>query len=273
MLYKSGVQGVYIARTCFPDVSLNCRGLRDKNKRKNLFFWLKNNNFHIILLQETFWTEDIKNEVEKDWGGKMVLNPGTIHSKGTATLLNDSIFDTNLNFETKDTHLSEDGRMIFINIKFENKEFSLINIYAPNTPKDRKSFFDKIGKWITKFSFNNEVIIGGDFNVTESKNDRVKNNIQEVTSDVSVNSFKSLMKQYNLKDVWREMHPDKFQYTFREISRLDKFLVSEYLTSFVQTSSILHSGIKTDHKCIKVLLNFEEQKKKDREDGNSIQVY
>ena len=254
-------------------ISLNCRGLRDKNKRKNLFFWLKNNNFHIILLQETFWTEDMKNEVEKDWSGKMVLNPGTIHSKGTATLLNDSIFDTNLNFETKDTHLSEDGRMIFINIKFENKEFSLINIYAPNTPKDRKSFFDKIGKWITKFSFNNEVIIGGDFNVTESKNDRVKNNIQEVTSDVSVNSFKSLMKQYNLKDVWREMHPDKIQYTFREISRLDKFLVSEYLTSFVQTSSILHSGIKTDHKCIKVLLNFEEQKKKDREDGNSIQVY
>ena len=242
-------------------ISLNCRGLRDKYKRKNLFFWLKNNNFHIILLQETFWTEDIKNEVEKDWGGKIFLNPGTIHSKGTATLLNDSIFDTNLNFETKDTHLSEDGRMIFINIKLENKEFSLINIYAPNIPKDRKSFFDKIGKWITKYSFNNEVIIGGDFNVTESKNDRVKNNIQEVTSDVSVNSFKSLMKQYNLKDVWREMHPDKIQYTFCEISRLDKFLVSEYLTSFVQTSSILHSGIKTDHKCIKVLLNFEEQKK------------
>ena len=54
------------------------------------------------------------------------------------------------------------------------------------------------------------------------------------------------------------MHPEKLQYTYREISRLDKFLVSEYLTSYVQASNILHSGIKTDHKGVKihVLLNF-----------------
>ena len=56
------------------------------------------------------------------------------------------------------------------------------------------------------------------------------------------------------------MYPEKLQYTYREISRLDKFLVSEYLTSYVQTSNIMHSGIKTDHKCVKILLNFEDQK-------------
>ena len=67
------------------------------------------------------------------------------------------------------------------------------------------------------------------------------------------------MKNYNLKDVGREMHPDKIQYTFREISRLDIFLVSDYLTFFFQSSNILHSGIKSDHKCIKILLNFTEQ--------------
>ena len=57
------------------------------------------------------------------------------------------------------------------------------------------------------------------------------------------------------------MHPEKLQYTYREISRLDKFLVSEYLTSYVQASTILHSGIKTDHKGVKILLNFEDQKR------------
>ena len=56
------------------------------------------------------------------------------------------------------------------------------------------------------------------------------------------------------------MHPEKLQYTYREISRLDKFLVSEHLTSYVQTSNILHSGIKTDHKGVKIRLNFEDQK-------------
>ena len=68
------------------------------------------------------------------------------------------------------------------------------------------------------------------------------------------------MKNYNLKDIWREMHPEKLQYTYREISRLDKFLVSEYLTSYVQASNILHSGIKTEHKGVKILLNFEDEK-------------
>ena len=247
----------------FRIISLNCRGLRDKQKRQNLFFWIKNNHYHIILLQETFWINDDKKDIEKEWGGKVFLNPGTLHSKGTAILLNNSIIDESLNLATKDVHLSDDGRIILLNLAIENKEFSLINIYAPNSPKDRKPLFDKIGKWITKFSINNETIIGGDFNLTETQKDRAacKTGLQDQLNDASICTYKNLMKNYNLKDIWREMHPDKTQFTFREISRLDKFLVSEYLSNFVQTASILHSAIKSDHKCIKMLLNFEEQKR------------
>ena len=245
----------------FRIISLNCRGIRDKQKRQNLFFWLKSNNYHIILLQETFWTNDIKNDIEKEWCGKIILNPGTSHSKGTAILLNNNIIDNNFDLDIKNIHLSEDGRIVLLNLSIESKEISLINIYAPNNPKERKSFFDKIGRWISKFSTNNETIIGGDFNLAEAQNDRFKINPQDLQSDVSISSYKNLMKNYNLKDVWREMHPDKIQYTFREISRLDKFLVSDCLINFVQSSNILHSGIKSDHKCIKILLNFTEQKR------------
>ena len=105
------------------------------------------------------------------------------------------------------------------------------------TQKKESLFFDKIGRWISKFSTNNETIIGGDFNLAEAQNDRFKINPQDLQSDVS--TYKNLMKNYNLKDVWREMHPDKIQYTFREISRLDKFLVSDYLINFVQISYTL----------------------------------
>ena len=52
------------------------------------------------------------------------------------------------------------------------------------------------------------------------------------------------------------MHPDKKRFTYREISRLDKFLVSEAFTNYVQNSDILHAGIYSDHKCIKIDINF-----------------
>ena len=175
-------------------------------------------------------------------------------------LLNNNIIDNNFNLDIKNIHLSEDGRIVLLNLSIEIKDFTDQYI-CTKQPKRKNVFFDKIRRWISKFSTNNETIIGGDFNLAEAQNDRFKINPHDLQSDVSISSYKNRMKNYNLKDVWREMHPDKIQYTFREISRLDKFLVSDYLINFVQSSNSLHSGIKSDHKCIKILLNFTEQKR------------
>ena len=49
--------------------SLNVRGLREKKKRENLFYWLKQKNAGIIFLQETYWTDGLLSSIEKDWGG------------------------------------------------------------------------------------------------------------------------------------------------------------------------------------------------------------
>ena len=88
-----------------------------------------------------------------------MLNFRTIHSKGTAILFSDK-------FEIIDSHLSEDSRIILVNLKIEEESFSLLNIYAPNNMSDRKSFFFKIQKWIDKFAINEQkIIIGGDFNL------------------------------------------------------------------------------------------------------------
>ena len=91
------------------------------------------------------------------------------HSKGTAILFNNSVIDKNLSHDIKNVHMSEDGRIYLINLVVENKEFTLINVYSPNSPKERKCFFNKKGKWISNFSTNYEIIIGGDFNLTETK--------------------------------------------------------------------------------------------------------
>ena len=233
-------------------MSLNARGLRDVRKRGNLFFWLKEKQFNICLLQETYWTTDLKNKIQKEWGRNLLLNFGTSHSKGTAILFSDK-FDIHV----INSHLSEDSRIILVNLKIKEENFSLLNIYAPNNMSDRKSFFFKVQKWIDRFAINEEkIIIGGDFNFTEeNKLDRSSNNTSKDSSSIS---YKNLTNTKNLHDVWRQLNPNRKQFTYKEISRLDKILTSTALLENVQKSSILLSGIKSDHKCISVNLNFDK---------------
>ena len=237
-------------------LSFNTRGLREKKKRENLFYWLKHNNIKITLLQETYWTSELLQTIETEWDGKVFLNPGTNHSKGTAVL-----FNKQLPFDILNTHQSEDGRIILINLKIEDKALTLVNIYAPNSSKERKNFFSKLQKWIYKFSVNKEVIIlGGDFNFTESAILDRHNNYSN-TTDVSSTAYKTLKEKHSLHNIWRVMHPNKKQFTYREHSRLDKFLVSELCLNYTLNSCILHPGIKSDHKCVKITLKFENTKK------------
>ena len=42
----------------------------------------------IFFLQETYWTNDLLIQLEKEWGGRIILNPGTLHSKDTSVLFN-----------------------------------------------------------------------------------------------------------------------------------------------------------------------------------------
>lgn len=65
-------------------LSINVRGLRDHKKRNTLFYWVKKKQSDIIFLQETYWTDDLIHQIEREWEGECILNPGSNHSKGTA---------------------------------------------------------------------------------------------------------------------------------------------------------------------------------------------
>ena len=54
------------------------------------------------------------------------------------------------------------------------------------------------------------------------------------------------------------MHPNRKQFTFKEISRLDKFLISTSLLENIQKSFIATPGIKTDHKYVLIHLNLDK---------------
>ena len=148
-----------MANTVFTLLSLNSRGLREKNKRESLFYWLKQKQIKVTFLQETYWTEDLIQNIENEWEGPLYLNPGSTHSKGTAILINKNI---STSLQVVNIHKSDDGRILLINTCIDDKEFCFINIYAPNNQSERKLFFLKIQKWISKYSINNEnIILGG----------------------------------------------------------------------------------------------------------------
>ena len=101
-------------------------------------------------------------------------------------------------------------------------------------------------------------IIGGDFNFTENNMDRYKCNDIKDTSSIT---YKNLIGTKNLHEVWRQRHPNRKQFTYKDVSRLDKFLVSTEVLDNVQKSNILIPGIKSDNKGITLDLDFNKSDK------------
>ena len=76
---------------CFKALSLNVRGLRDLDKRKSIFTWVKNQEADIIFLQETYSTPDVVDNWKYQWSGEMFYSHGSNHSKGVLVLIRDTL--------------------------------------------------------------------------------------------------------------------------------------------------------------------------------------
>ena len=126
---------------------------------------------------------------------------------------------------------------------------------------------DCISSWsllifsLSNFTVNKEeIIIGGDFNFTEN-NFLDRQDSYSMPSDTSSCAYKTLIRKHNLCDIWRAMHPNRKQFTYKEQSCLDKFIVSEMCSKYILNSYILHSGIRSDHKGIKITFNLTSSKR------------
>ena len=57
------------------------------------------------------------------------------------------------------------------------------------------------------------------------------------------------------------MLPMKKQFTYLEISRLDNFLISDKCKSYIQNTSMITAGIRSDHKCVVIEINLNDTKR------------
>ena len=237
--------------------SLNCRGLRDKTKRADIFDRIKDRKTDIILLQETHLTENDYTELKEDWNIEYFLSGNSNTSRGTAILLNKTF-----EYVLHDKILDDNGRYTLIDI-----EITLIgrltvgSIYAPNDHIEifLEEIFDKINQLNNVFN-----AIGGDWNMIQNfKLDTY--NYDRWNNKTASKRLEEKKIEYDLVDIWRIKNDNNKRFSWwkktpRKAGRLDFFLVSDQLTTRIGDTEIL-SPYKSDHGTISIEIVLSEEKR------------
>ena len=150
------------------------------------------------------------------------------------------------------------SRIISAEIKHKKKTIQIINIYTPNgNPVDtdkytyKKNWLDSLIKQLKTLSKKNDnIILGGDFNIIPTAEDVY--NVKSFEDDAlyRLEIRKKLREMINLgfHDAYRHIHGDKEGYTFWDYMRgawqknngmrIDHFLVSNSLLNIVKNVNI-----------------------------------
>ena len=204
------------------------RGLNSSRKRRAIFRQLHINKYSIIFLQETYSSTEQEKVWSNDWGSKVYFCHGSKHSKEVAIL-----FNPRLKVLVENQICCKNGRILILQFSIDDQEFICANIYAPDNDNAQIIFFKQLRSLLEQFPSDN-IIVGGDFNCPLSKTD--KEGGRDVSSRRNVASeIEQLMCIFDLDDVWRTLHPEEKQYTWRTSDlkikcRLDYWLIARQLS-------------------------------------------
>ena len=242
-------------------LSQNARGLRKVKKRKKVFNVLAK-KAQIVFLQETHSKQSDEKQWSRPWPGQIIFSHGSTHSRGVAIMIKDDLV-----FTKGDCLVDENGRYIFLRLKIEDKEYVIINRYAPNEKGEHRDFFAEIGDKLDEFKqeSDNHIIIGGDLNIIRNLSlDRQGGNPEYwVESNQLIND---MCDKQDLIDIWGVKNPLKKLYTWRREnpqiiqSRLDYWLVSDCLQTTVENVDMV-PGVDTDHSAIFLHMRSEDYEK------------
>ena len=242
----------------------------------NILEYLKSSKPDILLIQEikteekNFPFTDFKNlGYESHVFGQKSYN-------GVAFLSKVNIGEIDLKFINDKRKQS---RIITGDIKSKSKIIKLINIYVPNgnpigTDKYdyKREWYDTFNRKIKETLINNEnIIIGGDFNIIPEKIDVYDYKKYEEDALFKLEMRKKFRELVNLgfHDIYRYFYKDKQEYTFWDYMagawqknrgmRIDHFLITNNLLSDIKSININknpRSKVKpSDHTPIELIIN------------------
>ncbi len=215
-----------------------------------VFNWVKNKQFDVMLLQETYSAQTDENLWQSEWGGPAFWSHGSKHSSGVSVLVRKG-FDLN----PTEIIIDPNGKYIIVKALVQGETIYIINLYAPNSEHDKALFFKHLHNEITQIGItdNDCVIVGGDWNTIMSSDlDKAGGVIK--TRETITKEMKSFLMALGLVDIWRIKNPSSKRFTFRQRrpliqSRLDYFMISSCLSDLVEQAQIM-SSFCSDHSCI-----------------------
>ena len=234
--------------------SLNTQGLGDSFKRRDVFHYLRDKKFSIYFLQDTHFEKVNEKHIRAEWGYECFFASNNSRSRGVAIL-----FNNNFDFKVKEVISDIQGNYIIVNLTTMERELTLVNIYGPN--RDRPEFYELLEEKLQTFQ-NTYTIIAGDWNLVLNP-DIDYCNYRHVNNQNAQEKVIQLIDDLQLVDIWREINPEIRRFTWRrpnppQQSRLDFFLLSENLVTYVKDADIL-IGYKSDHSLISIVLEFKKE--------------
>lgn len=231
--------------------SFNCNGLKSINNFEKCMSLIDDRKFGIVFLQETFWNDDYIEGIKHLYDGDIYYSNGLNNRQGVAILVK-NCFKNRVNFVHKDN----EGRFIHVEYEENNILFNFISIYAPNINGDRVIFFEYVEKYIHSLE---NVIMGGDFNTTLCSLDR-GSKTKHIVDEPCRNLF-DIIENNHLYDVWRTRNMHSRIFSWKRVtndnlqqSRIDYFLISSSLSSFVQNIYYNVTSL-SDHSLVVMHLN------------------
>ena len=236
-------------------ISLNVRGIADRNKGRGIFDFYRK-QCDVLCLQETHSTPEVEAIWTSKWGGRILFAHGSSSSGGVMILFNKTKF---YNIWRVQTDL--DGCFIICDVDdCENDHICIINLYAPNT--DNPGFFKNLLS-LTDSNAASKILIG-DFNLILDENLDQSN--RKMNNKKSSDFLKSYMQEHFLVDVWRIRNPDIRRYSWfrnkpnRVASRLDMAIVSDEVARCVP-NIMYFTGLHTDHSALFLAVEFSKQER------------
>ena len=124
--------------------SLNCRGLGDYRKRRDVFHYLRRGDFHIYLLQDIHCGLGRENTFRNAWGTDILISPYRNNARGVA------ILTKGVKINVGESKIDECGNYIIAKVVINDTlRIILVNIYGPND--DNPKFYEELGKILRKW--------------------------------------------------------------------------------------------------------------------------
>ena len=219
-------------------LSLNSKGLNHPVKRALLWNTAISHHSDILCTQETHFALNATPRCQHKSFPHVFNACYTKKQRGVMIAIRDS-----LAFQLHKCILDPEGRFIILVCTVEHVQYTIVNVYAPNTKQIR--FLKGVMKETRKVQ-QRHLLVCGDFNLVPDYHMDSSSGPKRFTSPLS-----SFLNSHDLHDVWRCCHATERDYTFlsprhNTYTRIDLFLSDKWLLQNVSASTI-HTITWSDH--------------------------